>query len=173
MDWLSLIQTLGGVAGGWGIGMFTKSGRRRDKADADSKVMEAQRRMIDNYEERIKDLHSNISQLNEAERGYIERISEQNKALNDKTEQIRNLTDKLWNSEQTSNHINASLDEANKRIALLIEERDEWMATTEYYKQWHCRSAVCIKGNPDPEGRQPPNPKLKGQTFIDPANKQN
>lgn len=144
MDWISLIQTLGGVIGGLGIGMFTKSGRKRDKADADLKVQEAQAKMIDNYEERIKDLHSTIAMLNESEAHYIERISAQNKAIDSKTEQIRSLTQQTWESQQ-------QLNEANTRITSLTEERDN-------YRNWHCRKGHCAD-------RQPPNPALAGQTF--------
>lgn len=162
MEWISLIQTLGGIAGGLGLGMFTKSGRRKDKAEADAKVADAQRQMIDNYEERIKDLHENIKAMNESEHGYIERISQQNHALNEKTEQIRNLTEKIWLSEQETNKVYTELNEANKRITRLTEERD-------HYKMWQCRSKICEKGKPDPEGRQPPNPKLKGLEFHAPC----
>lgn len=151
MEWINLIQTLGGIVGGLGIGMFTKSGRKRDKADADLKVQEAQAKMIDNYEERIKDLHSTIAILNDSEAHYIERISAQNKAIDGKTEQIRSLTQQVWDSQQ-------QLNEANARITSLTEERDK-------YKMWHCKSNTCIKGNPDPDGRQPPNPLIIGQTF--------
>lgn len=162
MEWISLIQTLGGIAGGLGLGMFTKSGRRKEKAEADAKAAEAQRLMIDNYEERIKDLHENKKRLNEEADHYIKRISEQNHALDSKTEQIRSLTEKLWLSEQETNKVYAELNEANKRIAKLTEERD-------LYRMWQCRSKTCEKGNPDPEGRQPPNPKLKGLEFHIPC----
>ena len=162
MEWISLIQTLGGVVGGLGLGMFTKSGRRRDKAEADAKVAEAQQLMIANYEERIKELHNNIQRQNTAEKEYIERISQQNRAITEKTEQIRSLTEKLWLSEQETNKVNAELNGANKRITRLTEDRD-------HYKMWQCRSKICEKGNPDPEGRQPPNPKLKGMEFHTPC----
>lgn len=144
MEWISLLQTLGGIAGGLGIGLFTKAGRKKDMADADSKVQEAQRLMIQNYEERIKDLHENIQRQNAAEKEYISRISQQNHALTDKTEQIRNLTQKLWEAEQ-------GLNRANERITALTEERDN-------YRNWHCRKGECPH-------REPPNPGLQNQTF--------
>lgn len=158
MEWISLIQTLGGIAGGLGIGLFTKAGRKKEKADADLRVQEAQAKMIENYEERIKELHLHIKALNEAEKGYIERISEQNHAIDSKTEQIRNLTQKLWEAEQEVNRVNDRLNVANKRITSLTEERDK-------YKMWQCQSSTCVKGAPDPEGRQPPNTKILGQKF--------
>lgn len=161
MEWINLIQTLGGIAGGLGLGMFTKSGRLKERAEAEKRVAEAQRQMIDNYEERIKDLHENKKRLNEEADHYIKRISEQNHALDSKTEQIRNLTEKLWEAEQ-------GLNRANERITALTEQRDREKARADYYEQWQCRSSVCVKGNPDPEGRQPPNAKIIGHKFKDP-----
>ena len=120
MEWISLLQTLGGIAGGLGIGMFTKSGRRKTKADADARVAEAQKLMIENYEARIKDLHSSIETLNKSEAHYIERISQQNHALDSKTEQIRNLTDKLYSSEQEVNRVQDMLNEANGRPHIVL-----------------------------------------------------
>lgn len=168
MEWISLLQTLGGIAGGVGIGMFTKAGRKRDMAEADLRVQEVHARMIQNYEERIKELHENKKRLNEEADHYIERISKQNHALDSKTDQIRALTEKLWTSEQEVNRVNNTLNEANATIARLIEERDAWKAKAEYYRQWQCHSSICTQGNPDPAGRQPPNAKLRGQKFKEP-----
>lgn len=155
MEWFNILTTLAGslaTIGGYGIvKFFTKNGQKEIKADADAKVQQAQQLMIANYEERIKELHNNIKTLNDSEHHYIERLSEQNKALDSKTQRIRELTDNLYKSE-------SALNDANERITALTEERDK-------YKMWQCRSSVCVKGNPDPEGRQPPNPKLLGQTF--------
>lgn len=151
MEWISLLQTLGGIAGGLGIGLFTKAGRKKDMADADSKVQEAQRLMIQNYEERIKDLHENIQRQNAAEKEYISRISQQNHALTDKTEQIRNLTQKTWEAEQEVNRVNNLLNRANERITALTEERDN-------YRNWHCRKGDCPH-------REPPNHGLLHQEF--------
>lgn len=151
MDWTTLIQTLGGVIGGIGIGSFTKSGRIKDKADA-------YKAMADGYEARITALHDNIALLNKLEADLTRRISELNDSLNDKTARIRDITDKLYQSEQEVNRVQDMLNAANARIIDLTEERD-------LYRMWQCRSSICEKGNPDPEGRQPPNPKLRGMAF--------
>lgn len=155
MEWINLLNVIGGaLASLGGIGIFkvlTSNGRKEIKADADKKVQEAEALMIQNYEERIKELHENKKKLNEEVDYYIERISAQNKAIDSKTEQIRSLTQQVWDSQQ-------QLNEANARITALTEERDK-------YKMWHCKSNSCVKGNPDPEGRQPPNPLIIGQTF--------
>lgn len=172
MDWLALLQNLGILLGGGGIGSLlgylSRNGRKRDRADADLKIQEAQAKMIENFQERIADLHKNIDHLNERDNAHQIEKDSLNAQIDDKTARIRELSEKIWDAEQETNHVNCKLDEANRSISALIEERDEWIAVAEYYKQWQCHSNICIKGNPDPEGRQPPNPKLKGQTFRPP-----
>ncbi|MCM1295851.1 MAG: hypothetical protein NC311_09945 [Muribaculaceae bacterium] len=148
IDYNQIFTLLGIMLGSGGIGTFvgrlSRNERKRDKADADGKVQEAQSLMIRNYEARIKDLHENISRQNVAEKRYMERISEQNHAINSKTEQIRSLTQKLWEAEQ-------GLNRANERITALTEERDN-------YRNWHCRKGDCPH-------REPPNPGILHQQF--------
>ena len=158
MEWISLIQVLGGILGGVGLGMFTKSGRKKEKAEADAKVQEAQKLMIENYEHRIAELHAQIDHLNDKAAEFQSEKERLNSQIDDKTGQIRNLTQRQWQSEQEVNRINDKLNLANERITALTEERD-------HYKQWQCQSASCVKGKPDPEGRQPPNPKLVGVKY--------
>lgn len=152
-NWITLLTTLcggGGIVGTvWAV--LSRNGRKRDKADADSKVQEAQSLMIKNYEARIKDLHENISRQNTAEKEYIERISQQNRAITEKTEQIRNLTQKTWEAEQEVNRVNDLLNRANERVTALTEERDN-------YRNWHCRKGDCTH-------REPPNPGIMHQQF--------
>lgn len=165
MDWIiSLLQTLGGIIGGFGIGAFTKSGRKKDKAEADKKVQEAQQLMIANYEERIKDLHAVVDKYNEDEKKHAVRLSEKEEIIEDKTRHIRELSSKMWDSEQEQNKLNAKLDEANKRIIQLTEERDEERRKKEYYRGWRCEKSVCH----DPEGRRPPNARLSTETYVSP-----
>ena len=161
MEWMNLIQTLAGIAGGFGFGALTKSGRVKAKADA-------YKAMADAYEARLTALHENIALLNKAEMEQSKRISDLNHALNDKTQRIRELTDKLYSSEQEVNRVQDLLNAANEKITRLTEERDDWKAKAEYYRQWHCRSNICMQGHPDPMGRQPPNSKLQGQKFKEP-----
>lgn len=157
MDWYQLLNNLTGALvtlGGVGVyKYFTHSGRKEIKADADSKVQEAQKLMIDNYEERIKDLHAIIDDYNDKERKHAVRIEEKDKVIDDKTARIRELSGKVWTSEQEVNHINAKLNEAQQRITGLTEERDK-------YRNWHCRKAECTD-------RIPPNPNLLGQKFSE------
>ena len=155
MDYINLLQNLGLLLGGGGIGSLlgylSKNGRARDKADADMKVQEAQRLMIENYEKRINDLHANINRLNESEQQYSDRITKKDADIDSKTEQIRNLTQKTWEAEQEVNRVNDMLNRANERIIALTEERDN-------YRNWHCRKGDCPH-------REPPNPGLLHQEF--------
>lgn len=165
MDWMDLLQNLGLLLGGGGIGSIlgyiSKNGRKRDKADADAKVADAQRQMIDNYEKRISDLHSNIDKLNEAEDRHSERIAKKDTELDSKTEQIRNLTQKVWESEQEANRINARYAETLRKITRLTEERDHERLLKEYFKGWQCHHSDC-------DQRRPPNPSIRGQKFKEP-----
>lgn len=153
IEWITLLTTLCGgggiVASAWAV--ISRNGRKRDRADADLKVQEAQRLMIDNYEERISDLHKSLDRQNNEVSYYIGKMAEQNHTIDSKTEQIRNLTQKTWEAEQEVNRVNALLNRANERITALTEERDN-------FRNWHCRKGDCPH-------REPPNPGLLNQKF--------
>lgn len=150
IDWIQLVQTLGGIVGGIGLGMFTKSGRIKAKSDAYDAMATA-------YEERITALHTIIANNDKTEIEHSQRISELNHALTDKTERIRKLTDDVYESQ-------TELNRANERITHLTEERDNERIKKEYYKRWRCEKSVCR----DPEGRIPPNSKLVSENFKSP-----
>ena len=145
---------------GGGIVAFTKSGRSKAKADA-MKVMS------DGYEERIKSLHAINDAHNANEVKLTERIAQLDRTIDDKTAQIRNLTEKCFKSEQEVNRVQDLLNDAKDEIIRLTEERDRERANNEYNKQWRCIKSVCR----DPEGRVPPNPKLATQEYVDPEKK--
>lgn len=150
VDIIQMIGTIGGLITGGALGLVTKSGRLRAKADA----MKA---MIEAYEMRLKSLHIIIDDHNKRDIENTKRISELNHSLNDKTERIRDLTDKGHQSER-------ELNVANERIAVLIEDRDEERRKKEYYKRWRCEKSSCN----DPDGRRPPNSKLSAEKYKHP-----
>ncbi|MDE6649299.1 MAG: hypothetical protein K2K45_05155 [Muribaculaceae bacterium] len=160
-DWINLLQTIGGIIAGGGIVAFTKSGRIKAKADA-MKVMS------DGYEERIKSLHAINDAHNANEVKLTERIAQLDRTIDDKTAQIRNLTEKCFKSEQEVNRVQDLLNDSKDEIIRLTEERDREKANNEYNKQWRCIKSVCR----DPEGRIPPNPKLATQEYVDPEKKE-
>lgn len=150
MDWINLFSVLASLATGLGLGVLTKSGRLKNKAEA----MNAMNGM---YEARIKDLHASIEVCNNTEREHVKRISELNKVVDDKTDRIRKISDDLYSSQLEVNR-------ANDRIIALTEQRDAEKAKKEYYKRWRCEKSTCL----DPDGRIPPNSKLKSETFKSP-----
>lgn len=156
-DWVNLLQVIGGIMTGGGIVAFTKSGRAKAWAEAMKAMTEA-------YEERIKSLHTINDAHNSNELKMTERIAQLDRTIDDKTAQIRNLTEQAFKSEQEVNRVQDLLNEAKDRITQLTEERDQERADKEYYKNWRCIKSVCN----DPEGRRPPNSKLATQTFVDP-----
>lgn len=157
MDWISLIQTLGGIVGGFGIGAFSKSRRRKDKAEADKAVKDV-------YEERLSDLHEVVTKLNDTERAHAQRIAELNKALDDKTDRIRALTDRMWEAEREINRVNDLLTAEQRRTSDLEREAGNLRVLVEHYKLWHCRRNDCGE-------RVPPNDKLRGMRYDSPERK--
>lgn len=112
----------------------------------------------------VERLHLQISHQQESLDIYIKmakdnalHISEQNKALDSKTEQIRKLTDQIIESEQGRNF---DKDE----IARLTAKLGEANAIIEYLLQWRCERTDCK----DERGRKPPNDKLKGLKYEPP-----
>lgn len=128
---------------------------------AEARVREAEARLAEaNVEkarwERYEHQLDHAAKTNEKLHSMLERDAEE---LRDKTDRIRELTDKMLVSE-------GKLDDANLRIARLTEQRDTERLLKERYKGWHCRSSVCQEGSPDPKGRRPPNPRIIGKRFT-------
>lgn len=158
MDPQNLIAITGstlGVAGSLGWLFNWRSNRRVAR-------MAAEKAMIDNYEARIAALHESMQKSNAMETEHLERLSALNHALDGKTDRIRELTDKLYDSEQEVNRVNDLLNVAQSAIANLERQLGEANLQIEHYKAWHCRNADC-------PSRLPPNPTLKGLTYIHPT----
>lgn len=138
------LGTLLGTAGGVGWLVNLRATRRTAKYDAD-------KRLIDNYEQRLESLHQIVEMHNRNEKELTQRIVALDKSLNGKTDLIRSLNAKIWDSEQETNRLNERLVEDQKKIADL-------RVSFERYKAWHCRNSDC-------PNRRPPNPALRGQSF--------
>lgn len=157
MDIITLIETIGGIVSGFGIGMFTKSGRVKSQADAYKAMAEA-------YEYRINALHESINKCNEIEASHLKRISELNHSLDDKTSYIRELVQKLWDAEHETNRVNDILTEVQNRVAYLEKELGKERVLSAHYKNWRCEHSDCL----DPRGRKPPNNQLVNQDYGEP-----
>ena len=150
IDLVSRISAVGTLSLGGGIGMLTKSGRIKAKAEAMKAMCEA-------YEMRLGSVHEVNANLNANEIKMTNRIAQLDATIDDKVAQIRKLNERTWTSEQ-------ELNRANERITKLTEERDKERRLKEYYKRWRCEKSTCE----DPEGRRPPNSKLATETYIHP-----
>ena len=114
-DWINLLQVVGGILMGGGIVSFTKAGRAKTKADAFKAMAEA-------YEFRIESLHKVVENHNKTDIESSQRIADLNHALNEKTEQIRNLTEKLYRSEQEINRVQDLLNDEKDLVVQLTNE---------------------------------------------------
>lgn len=133
------------------VGLLTKSGRVKAKAEAMKTMAEA-------YEMRITALHSIIDNHNKTDVENTARIAELNHSLNDKTAQIRKQNERVWEAEQETNRVNAVLVDREREIADL-------RVACEYMAEWRCEHPECN----DPRGRRPPNGRLRGKCFRMPA----
>lgn len=166
MDWPQILMALLtlGVIGDIIAHIFLPYRRRLDNAsalDAETKIRTA---VMEGFEARIKSLHETIDANNATIKEQSETIASLNHALDDKTLQIRNLTQKVWQAEGETNRVNELYASALTRIAELERENGDIKVEREYYKSWRCEWPDCQ----DPRGRRPPNNKLKGQVFSPP-----
>lgn len=146
-DWINLLQVLGGMILGGGSVFGIKSSMRKAKTDADKAEIERLHLQIDHQQ---KSLEFYIKMEND----NAARIAELNSAMDGKTEQIRKLTEQVIESEHGRN---ADKEE----IARLTAENGKKDLHIQYLLQWRCEKPECN----DPDGRRPPNSKLKGQKF--------
>lgn len=141
--------------------IWWKQTKRLKEAEVKQKEAETELAEHDADKAEVERLHLQITHQQQSldiyikmEKDNAERIAEQNKALDGKTEQIRKLTAQLIDSEHGRN---ADKDE----IARLTAENAELKLLMEHYKMWHCRKSGC-------EERIPPNEKLKGLKYEPP-----
>ena len=146
-DWVNLLQVFGGMILGGGSVFGIKSSMRKAKTDADKAEIERLHLQIDHQQ---KSLEFYIKMEND----NAARIAELNSAMDGKTEQIRKLTEQVIASEHGRN---ADKEE----IARLTAENGRKDLHIQYLLQWRCEKPECN----DPDGRRPPNSKLKGQKF--------
>lgn len=163
---VSVFTALGGV----GIWQYRRQNKRLKESEAKLSEINVQKAKLDFEKERVNHLHNIIENYNKTEVEHSQRISDLNHALNvkedelrDKTVQIRNLTEKVYTSEQEVNRVQDLLNVAKDEIIRLTEQRDEERRKKEYYKRWRCQKPVCS----DPEGRIPPNSKLSAEIYVD------
>ena len=183
MDWISVITALGGLlsgAGGMGFLYWRQNRKIKDaevkqrEADAllnelnvEKARIEVEQSKVDADAKRLDDLHRALDASNASlitANGTIEtlmgRISADNKALDDKTARIRQLTDTLYTSEREKDKLN------DDRTDLLKRLHNEITLKT-HYKHWLCTHPKSREGNPC--YRLPPqDPEIEGQEYSEP-----
>lgn len=105
------------------------------------------------YEQRLEHANQTIEAHNSTILAQGQTINDLNKALDNKTERIRELTDKLWESERESNHLNVKLVEATETIGKQNLRIDK-------LTRWKCHKSSCMN-------REPESPTIKGRNFED------
>lgn len=141
--------------------IWWKQTKRLKEAEVKQKEAETELAEHDADKAEVERLHMQIDHqqksLNiyiELEKKNAERIAEQDKALDEKTEQIRKLTAQLIASEHGRN---ADKDVITK----LTADNGELNARIESMLPWICRRSECQ----DPRGADPPRDKLKGVNY--------
>lgn len=153
-DWINLLQVLGGILLGGGGVIGIKAAIRKGRAEAELTEHDADKAEVERLHMQIDHQQKTLDIYLKLEKDNAERISSLNKALNEKTEQIRKLTAQLIDSEHGRN---ADKDE----IARLTSETANLHVLMEHYRMWHCRKNDCCD-------RIPPNEKLKGLKYEPP-----
>lgn len=146
---LTIISSLLGCSTLVGFILYGNANRRIKDAEAEKSEAEANEvedHRFDNLLKLVDSLTSRLSTLNATVDKHIDRN--------------RELADRLYQSERELNLL-------NEKLLKVTEERDREKLLKEKYKEWHCRSSVCMEDKPDPKGRRPPNPKIVGKEFTE------
>lgn len=157
MDWQNLligilgIGFVGDILAHW----LLPSRRRKDNAGADMAEADADKAEVERLHLQIEHQQQSLDIYIKLEKDNALRIAEQNKALDEKTEQIRKLTAQLIASEHGRN---ADKDVITK----LTADNGELNARIESMLPWICRRSECQ----DPRGADPPRDKLKGMKYC-------
>lgn len=157
MDWQNLligilgIGFVGDILAHW----LLPSRRRKDNAGADMAEADADKAEVERLHLQIEHQQQSLDIYIKIEKDNALRIAEQNKALDEKTEQIRKLTAQLIASEHGRN---ADKDVITK----LTADNGELNARIESMLPWICRRSECQ----DPRGADPPRDKLKGMKYC-------
>lgn len=133
------------------------SRKRKDNAESELTQHEADKAEVERLHLMIDHQQKSLDTYLKIEKDNADRIAEQNQALNEKTEQIRKLTQQVIESEHGRNS-------DKEEIARLQKEMGDLRVELEYQKMWRCEWPDCK----DPRGRRPPNDKLAGLQYHPP-----
>lgn len=159
MDWTTLIITLatGGIIYDVASHIFLRHRRRINNAEAEKRVSEAKDAEVSRLLNQIDHQQGTIDRLMAQNENFSQRLATANADINDHLGRNRELSNRIFDSEQTANRLNEQIKALHRENKIL-----EIRART--YADWHCRRNDCL----DPRGRQPENPDLEGKVFHEP-----
>jgi len=143
MDLTQIVSIVAGMASGGSLTAFAGwlLNRRNQKRLNDNEVTRSNLEIASKYDE----LHNQ----------FINRVRREEEQIDTLMERNRQLSDRLYSSEQAINGVNAELIGEKQLVADL-------RVLNEHYKAWRCILADC------PE-REPKNPGLRGQSYTEPV----
>lgn len=157
MDWINLLQVVGGIILGGGGAIGIKAAIRKGKAEVEHAQHDADKAEVERLLNELDHQQGTIENLLTLNSNLTERLSKLNATIDKHIDRNRELSDRLYNSETDINRI-------NERVITLTEERDESRRQADYYKVWRCERDDCQ----DPRGPRPPRDKLKGLRYDPP-----
>lgn len=132
-------------------------------------TLEVNQKSFELDERRIQELHDSIDKANELNDNLLQRLNNTNAAIDKQIDRNRELSDRLYKSEQKVNRVNDQLTREQRKTAEYEKRLGEKDRLIDHYKQWRCEWTDCK----DPRGRRPPNPHLKGRTYTLPEDNRN
>lgn len=105
------------------------------------------------YEQRLEHCNDTVEKHNETIAHQSETIANLNRALDDKTTRIRQISDDLYQSEREKNDLNDKLVKATETIGKLNLRIDK-------LTRWKCHRGSC-------DHREPESPTIKNKSFED------
>lgn len=133
---------------------YYSANKRLKNSEASKAETEVTAARFEVYEQRLEHCNETVEKHNDTIAHQSETIADLNKALDDKTARIRQITDDLYQSERESNALNAKLVEATEKIGQLNLRIDK-------LTRWKCHDSNC-------PNRRPESPTIKNKDFNDP-----
>lgn len=143
IDWINLLQILGGIILGGGSVAGWKAAKRKGMVEAKDMQWQSE--------------DKRLQTLLDAEVRLTERMSQMNATIDRHIDRNREISDRLYKSTTEINRL-------NERLLLVSEERDEARRRADYLELWKCERTDCQ----DPRGGRPPRDNLAGLKYDPP-----
>lgn len=110
------------------------------------------------YKDRLEELHRSIMDANTTIKEQGATITALNKALDDKTDRIRLITDQNQEAQLKCNALNEIIQSLQRKVLRLTEQLDKERFEKVRYCEFHCRISDC-------DIRDPRNERIRGKKF--------